>query len=105
MPRRSAKPGRRSRRHSPDPAVDTSTVTEAKLFMNGRSQAVRLPAAYRFEGDSVYVKRWRGALILLPKENPWAPLVESLGTFSADFMQDRAEPPRQLRPGLDSLFD
>ncbi len=29
----------------------------AKLFKNGRSQAVRLPAAFRFEGDKVYVRR------------------------------------------------
>ena len=29
----------------------------AKLFMNGRSQAVRLPAAFRFEGDEVYIRR------------------------------------------------
>ncbi len=29
----------------------------AKLFKNGRSQAVRLPAAFRFEGDEVYVRR------------------------------------------------
>ena len=29
----------------------------AKLFRNGRSQAVRLPAAYRFEGDEVFIRR------------------------------------------------
>ena len=29
----------------------------AKLFKNGRSQAVRLPAAYRFEGEEVYIRR------------------------------------------------
>ena len=72
--------------------------------MNGRSQAVRLPAEYRFAGDSVYVKRWRGAVILLPKRNPWAPLIESLGMFSSDFMSDRAQPATQERPGLDTLF-
>ena len=73
--------------------------------MNGRSQAVRLPAAYRFAGDSVYVKRWRGALILLPKRHAWAPLLESLGTFSDDFMKERAQPSAQERQGLDGLFD
>jgi antitoxin VapB len=73
--------------------------------MNGRSQAVRLPAEYRFSGDSVYVKRWRGAVILLPKRNPWAPLVESLGKFSSDFMNERAQPAAQERPELDTLFD
>jgi antitoxin VapB len=29
----------------------------AKLFKNGRSQAVRLPAAFRFDGDKVYIRR------------------------------------------------
>jgi antitoxin VapB len=82
-----------------------AAVAEAKLFMNGRSQAVRLPAAYRFAGDSVYVKRWRGAVILLPKRHPWAPLTESLGDFSADFMAERVQPAQQERPGLDALFD
>jgi antitoxin VapB len=104
MPRSPRKPsppvGRRGR-----PARETATVTEAKLFMNGRSQAVRLPVEYRFAGDSVYVKRWRGAVILLPKRHPWAPLIESLGTFSSDFMRDRAQPATAERPGLDALFD
>ncbi len=73
--------------------------------MNGRSQAVRLPAAYRFTGTSVYVKRWRGAVILLPKRNPWAALIDSLGGFSEDFLADRAQPAPQERPELDALFD
>jgi antitoxin VapB len=29
----------------------------AKLFQNGRSQALRLPAEYRFEGSEVYIRR------------------------------------------------
>ncbi|MBI4545199.1 MAG: AbrB/MazE/SpoVT family DNA-binding domain-containing protein [Gemmatimonadetes bacterium] len=79
-------------------------MREARLFMNGRSQAVRLPADCRFEGDSVYVKKWRGGVILLPKENPWQPLLDSLGTFSPDFMAARAQPGVQGRPALDALF-
>lgn len=38
----------------PAPAPVPAT---AKLFMNGRSQAVRLPKAYRFEGDEVAIRR------------------------------------------------
>ena len=44
----------------------------AKLFRNGRSQAVRLPKEFRFEGDEVYVKRVSGGVILLSKRDPWA---------------------------------
>jgi hypothetical protein len=39
------------------PTGEPTRIVEAKLFMIGRSQAVRLPAAYRFAGKSVYVKK------------------------------------------------
>jgi antitoxin VapB len=81
-----------SRRGRLEVMESATTISEAKLFTNSRSQAVRLPAAYRFAGDSVYVTRWRGAVILLPKRHAWAPLVESLGAFSDDFMSVRGQP-------------
>ncbi len=64
----------------------------AKVFKNGKSQAVRLPKEYRLEGDEVYVNRVGGAVILFPKEDPWAPFFESLGRFSGDFMKERDQP-------------
>jgi antitoxin VapB len=50
---------------SPAPAPNMQT---AKLFMNGRSQAVRLPAAFRFEGGEVRIRRdpESGEVILSP---------------------------------------
>jgi antitoxin VapB len=96
-------PRKRTARRPPE--SPNAAVTEAKLFRNGRSQAVRLPAAYRFAGDTVYVKHWRGAVILFAKRHPWAPLVESLGKFSSDFMVERAQPAPQERSGLEALFD
>ncbi len=41
----------------------------AKIFMNGRSQAVRLPAEFRFEGDEVAIRRdaMTGDVILSPR--------------------------------------
>jgi antitoxin VapB len=105
MSRPPRKPSLPTSRHRAPRVPRATTVAEAKLFMNGRSQAVRLPAEYRFVGDSVYVKRWRGAVILLPKRQPWAPLVASLGTFSKDFMSDRGQPAPQERLELDALFD
>ena len=59
----------------------------AKLFMNGGSQAVRLPKDCRFEGKEVYVKRVGSAVILYPKDDPWALLRESLDEFPDDFME------------------
>ena len=38
----------------------------AKLFQNGRSQAVRLPKSFRFEGDEVYIKRVGNGVLLIP---------------------------------------
>ena len=45
----------------------------AKLFMNGRSQAVRLPAAFRFEGKEVYIRKnpETGEVILSRKPQSW----------------------------------
>ena len=58
----------------------------AKLFKNGRSQAVRLPKKYSFSGDEVFVKKVNGIVLLIPKdEDPWKPLVDSLEKFSDDY--------------------
>ena len=52
-------------------------MDSAKVFMTGRSQAVRLPKAYRFHADEVLIERRSdGALLLRPK--PKAPLGERL---------------------------
>jgi antitoxin VapB len=58
----------------------------AKLFKNGRSQAVRLPKEYSFTGDEVYVKKVNGVVMLIPKnQNPWKTLINSLDKFTDDF--------------------
>ena len=59
----------------------------AKLFPNGRSQAVRLPKEYAFSGEEVYIKKINGMVILIPKDDPWRPFLDSLGKFSDDFME------------------
>ena len=69
----------------------------AKLFQNGKSQAVRLPKEFRFMGDQVYLKRVGNALVLLPYDTPWQSLVDSLALFSDDFMQERSQPAPQER--------
>jgi antitoxin VapB len=69
----------------------------AKLFQNGKSQAVRLPKEFRFKSDRVYLKRMGNAVILLPFGAPWQSLVDSLPLFSSDFMQERTQPPSSDR--------
>lgn len=53
----------------------------AKLFKTGRSQAVRLPKAYRFEGEEVVIKRVGDGVLLLPRTNRWTNLLSSLEKF------------------------
>lgn len=69
----------------------------AKLFINGRSQAVRIPKKYRFKGDEVYIKKVGNTVILIPYHAPWETLIDSLEIFSADFMENREQPPVQDR--------
>ena len=69
-----------------------TAMKTAKLFKNGRSQAVRLPKEFRMTGSEVYIKKQGEAIILLPKENSWAPLFSSLNHFTKDFKIERNQP-------------
>lgn len=63
----------------------------AKLFENGRSQAVRLPKECRFPGDEVAVNKIGDIVILMPKGNKWEGFLNSLELFSDDFMSGERE--------------
>ncbi len=67
-------------------------MTMAKLFMNGRSQAVRLPKEFRFEDeDEVIIKRMGDIVMLIPK-NKWEDiLVGALTTFPKNVDFDRVD--------------
>jgi len=69
----------------------------AKLFRNGRSQAVRLPQEFRFQGDHVLVKKLGEGVLLLPATRSWETLVSSLSQFSDDFLSERRQPAMQRR--------
>lgn len=76
-------------------------MTTAKIFENGRSQAVRLPKEYRFSSDEVLVNKIGDIVLLMPKNNQWAGLLSSLNLFTSDFMQNgRAEGTSQERESL-----
>ena len=64
----------------------------AKLFQSGSSQAVRLPKEYRFQGTKVYIKRVGNAVVLIPEQDSWQSLIDSLDLFSDDFMEKRELP-------------
>jgi antitoxin VapB len=72
----------------------------AKLFQNGRSQAVRLPKEFRFDGTKVFIKKMGEAVVLIPYKHSWQPLFDSLDQFSTDFMERREQPDQQLREDI-----
>lgn len=73
----------------------------AKLFLNGRSQAVRLPSEYRFEGSQVFVRRdpATGDVILSRRPESWRDFFALLKTADVpqDFLSDREDAPPQKR--------
>ncbi len=64
----------------------------AKIFENGKSQAVRIPKAYRLKGKEAYITKIGDAVVLLPKRNKWDSLIFSLEKFTPDFMSERIQP-------------
>ena len=62
--------------------MEGTTMTTAKVFMTGRSQAVRIPRAFRFDTPEVYVRRQGISLLLTPAR----------GNIWEDFFRDHACP-------------
>lgn len=77
---------------------------KAKIFTTGRSQAVRLPAAFRFETKEVFVRRdaRTGDVILSRKPANWGEIFAALDRAGVpgDFLADRDESLPQERPEL-----
>lgn len=69
----------------------------AKLFQNGGSQAVRLPAEYRIEGDEVQIEKIGNTLVLRPIKRNWGEFFSNPNTAPDDFLQDRNDEPPQDR--------
>ena len=76
----------------------------AKIFLNGRSQAVRIPAQYRFDGDEVYVRRDEatGDVILSSNPGNWDQFFKMRDSLEIpqDFLSDRDMAPPQVRREL-----
>jgi len=74
----------------------------ARLFKSGRSQAVRLPKEYRFEGVEVVVRHFGNGVLLLPVNEPWAMLDAALDAFEPGFQISRDQPTAQVRQEIAS---
>lgn len=72
----------------------------AKIFMNGRSQAVRLPKEFRFDCDEVFIERQGDKVILTARKPDWDEFFDSRPVFGDDFLADREDAPAQEREVL-----
>ena len=72
----------------------------ARIFQSGRSQAVRLPKAYRFAGAEVVVKHFGNGVLLLPVDDPWKMLEAGLAAFEPGFELTRQQPDEQVRADI-----
>ena len=72
----------------------------AKIFQSGRSQAIRLPKAFRFEGKEVVVKHFGNGVLLLPLNNPWEIMQEAVFEFEDNFLLEREDQGIQIREEL-----
>ncbi len=76
----------------------------SKLFMSGRSQAIRLPAKLRMAAKEVQIDQIGGGLWIRPKQSPDEDMGVWLQSFYAstetlpdDFLATREDPPAQDR--------
>ena len=69
----------------------------AKVFMNNRSQAVRLPKEFQFETQEVFIRKEGEDVILSPRPADWGPYFERGPIASAEFMKNVKDLPVQER--------
>jgi antitoxin VapB len=70
---------------------------KAKLFMNNRSQAVRLPKDFQFKTDEVFIRKEGEDLVLSPRPSDWSSYLADAPVASASFMEDIDDLPVQER--------
>ena len=73
----------------------------AKLFKSGRSQAVRLPKEFRFEGKEVRVSRHGDGVLLRPMKVDLDALFAKLDSYGVDFPEREPQPPYPERDSFD----
>jgi antitoxin VapB len=69
----------------------------AKVFMNNRSQAVRLPKEFQFDTQEVYIRKEGDEVILSPRPAEWSAYLTEGPIASAEFMSDVGDLPLQER--------
>jgi antitoxin VapB len=70
---------------------------KAKIFMNNRSQAVRLPKEFQFQTREVFIRKVGSDVVLSPRPLDWASYLAEAPAASADFMEGIEDFPVQER--------
>jgi antitoxin VapB len=73
------------------------SLRTAKIFMNNRSQAVRLPKEFQFSTSEVFIRKQGDDVILSARPNDWSSFLESAPVASAEFMEGIEDLPVQER--------
>ncbi|RLD53395.1 MAG: AbrB/MazE/SpoVT family DNA-binding domain-containing protein [Bacteroidetes bacterium] len=64
-------------------------------------QAIKIPEKLKINDSKVYLKKTGNSLYIIPFHNPWQNLIESLDTFTTDFMTNREQPNNHIRESFD----
>lgn len=67
-------------------------MTSIELIDNDNYQTIKIPQKFKIKSKKVYIKKIGNALYLIPFDNPWLSLFNSLKKFSDDFMEKRVQP-------------
>ena len=70
---------------------------KAKVFMNNRSQAVRLPKEFQFRTHEVFIRKEGSEVVLSPRPFNWTAYLAEAPVASSGFMEDVEDPPVQER--------
>ena len=70
---------------------------KARIFMNNRNQAVRLPKEFQFKTQEVFIRKEGGDVILSPRPSDWSSYLAEAPAASATFMEDVEDLPVQER--------
>jgi antitoxin VapB len=65
------------------------------------SQAIRIPKTMKINDDKVYLKKVGNSLFIIPFHDPWQNMIDSLDSFTPDFMDNREQPNNQQRESFD----
>jgi antitoxin VapB len=70
---------------------------KAKIFMNNRSQAVRLPKDFQFKTGEVFIRKEGSEVVLSPRPTDWSSYLAEAPVASSGFMEGIEDLPVQER--------